>query len=86
MILILLADYASLNLTQLCETRRVEDFDSICHVGNLFAEKYDFTDEFISSIRDRFEETDELTWKSFESTMDETVGPFTDQEWWLKQK
>ena len=71
--------YASFNLTQLCDTRRVEDFDSICEVGNNFAENYDFSDEFISEIREKFEEAEELTWKSFEATMDEIIGPFVDQ-------
>jgi len=71
--------YASHNLTQLCDTRRVEDFDSICEVGNNFAENYDFSDEFISGIREKFEEAEELTWKSFEATMDEIIGPFVDQ-------
>jgi len=75
----LIADYASLNLTQLCDTRRVEDFDEICNVGNSFAETYDFSDDMITAIREKFEEADELTWKTFEATMDSSVGEFSNQ-------
>ena len=73
-------------MTQLCDTRRVEDFDSICEVGNNFAENYDFSDEFISGIREKFEEAEELTWKSFEATMDEIIGPFVDQVYLFSSK
>jgi len=80
------ADYSNLNLTQLRETRRVDDFDAICHVGNTFAQNYDFPADFISNIREKFEETEELTWKSFEATMDQTIGNFVDQETILTKK
>lgn len=76
----LIAEYSHTNLSELEKTKRVSDFESICRIGNAFADNYDYSDELINSIREKFEETEELTWKSFEATMDLAIGKFTDQD------
>ena len=51
-----------------------QNYGQIVECGHEFAKIYDFDDSEIIPLREKFEETDELTWSKFEQLMDETCG------------
>jgi len=51
-----------------------QSYGQIVECGHEFAKIYDFDDSEIIPLREKFEETEELTWSKFEQLMDETCG------------
>ena len=76
-----LADFADQCLDTLSKSDKLkydhelsQNYGQIVECGHEFAKIYDFDDSEIIPLREKFEETDELTWSKFEQLMDETCG------------
>jgi hypothetical protein len=67
-------EYAESNLKNLELSGRIDLFQYIVDCGYEFARIYDYDDREMIPIREKFEETDELTWSKFESLMDSACG------------
>lgn len=67
-------EYAENNLKALELSGRIDLFQYIVDCGYEFARIYDYDERDMLPIREKFEETEELSWSKFESLMDSACG------------
>jgi len=72
-----IATYASKEFAALQASNELDEFDEVSSVGQHVSDEYDFSEDFIDQQRSKFEQAEELTWKSFEKIMDDVIQDLT---------